>query len=241
MRSRLPWLAVLLFGWAVNSAAGAAAAELSAALAKAKQDAEAKGYVFHASHDEIVARAKKEGKLRVFSSQEPPAVKAIASAFKQKYPFIDVQVNELIGLDNYQRALAEMKAGFAKWDVNYLAADFYPEYLPYQKKFDILGMAELGVLQMVPKLIDPVNRNVVALQSNMQGVAYHKELSSAARVPDSWEGFLQPSSTAESSRWMSAQKRLGRSFQFGDWKKRWPLRASWPPSNRSGSAASNAS
>ena len=51
--------------------------------------------------------------------------------------------------------LSEMKAGFAKWDVNYLAADYYPEYLPYQKKFDMLGMAERGVLRMAPKLIDP--------------------------------------------------------------------------------------
>jgi ABC-type Fe3+ transport system substrate-binding protein len=171
---------------------GVHAAVSGSALLAAKNEAEAKGYIFLTDHDEIVARAKKEGKLRIFSSQEPPAVKAIANAFKQKYPFIDVQVNELIGLDNYQRALAEMKSGFAKWDVNYLAADFYPEYLPYQKKFDILGMAERGVLQMAPKLIDPVNRNVVALQSNMQVVAYHKELSSAAKVPDSWEGFLQP-------------------------------------------------
>ena len=163
----------------------------SATLLKAKQDAEGKGYVFLTSHDEIVARAKKEGKLRVFSSQEPPAIKAIASAFKQKYPFIDVQAQELIGMENYQRALTEMKAGFAKWDVNYLAADYYPEYLPYQKKFDILGMAEQGVLRMEPKLIDPVNRHVVAIQSNMQVVAYQRDLTSAAKVPDTWEGILR--------------------------------------------------
>ncbi|TMA87865.1 MAG: hypothetical protein E6J74_28725 [Deltaproteobacteria bacterium] len=191
MKGRHLWFAALLFGsWAV--AVSAFAAVPSATLLKAKQDAEGKGYVFLTSHDEIVARAKKEGKLRVFSSQEPPAIKAIASAFKQKYPFIDVQAQELIGMENYQRALTEMKAGFAKWDVNYLAADYYPEYLPYQKKFDILGMAEQGVLRMEPKLIDPVNRHVVAIQSNMQVVAYQRDLTSAAKVPDTWEGFLRP-------------------------------------------------
>jgi ABC-type glycerol-3-phosphate transport system substrate-binding protein len=163
MKGRHLWFAAFLFGlWAV--AVSAFAAVPSATLLKAKQDAEGKGYVFLTSHDEIVARAKKEGKLSVFSSQEPPTIKAIASAFKQKYPFIDVQAQELIGMENYQRALTEMKAGFAKWDVNYLAADYYPEYLPYQKKFDILGMAEQGVLRMEPKLIDPVNRHVVAIQ-----------------------------------------------------------------------------
>ena len=59
-------------------------------------------------------------------------------------------------MENYQRMLQEMKAGMAKsWDVNYLAFDFYTEFLPYQKKFDILGMAQHGVLRMAPKLIDP--------------------------------------------------------------------------------------
>ena len=53
-------------------------------------------------------------------------------------------------------------------------------------------MAQHGVLRIEPKLIDPVNRHVVAIQSNMQVVAYQKELTSAAKVPDSWEGFLRP-------------------------------------------------
>jgi ABC-type Fe3+ transport system substrate-binding protein len=193
MQKKFLWIAVfILVSWVEASGALGAAAP-SASLAKAKQDAEAKGYVFIASHEEIVERAKKEGKLRVFSSQEPPAIKAITAAFKKKYPFIDVQAQELIGMENYQRMLQEMKAGMAKtWDVNYLAFDFYNEFLPFQKKFDILGMAEAGVLQIVPKLIDPVNRHIVAIQSNMQVVAYQKELISAAAIPDSWEGFLKP-------------------------------------------------
>jgi iron(III) transport system substrate-binding protein len=178
--------------WVETSAVHGAAAP-SASLVKAKQEAEAKGYVFVTTHQEIVERAKKEGKLRVLSSQEPPAIKAMAAAFKQKYPFIDVRAEELIGMENYQRMLMEMKAGMAKtWDVNYLAFDFYGEFLPYQKKFDLLGMAERGVLQMQPKLVDPVNRHVVALQSNIQVVAYHKELSAGNKVPDTWEGFLRP-------------------------------------------------
>jgi len=191
MKVKCLWVAAFLFiSWVEVSSA--VAATPSAALLKAKQEAEARGYLFHTTHDEIVALAKKEGKLRVFASQEPPSIKAIASAFKQKYPFIDVQAQELIGMENYQRALTEMKAGFAKWDVNYLAADYYPDYLPYQKKFDILAMAEQGVLRMEPKLIDPVNRHVVAIQSNIQVVAYQKDLISAAKVPDTWEDFLKP-------------------------------------------------
>ena len=47
------------------AAFSAFAASANPDLFKAKQEAEAKGYLFAASHDEIVANAKKEGKLRV--------------------------------------------------------------------------------------------------------------------------------------------------------------------------------
>lgn len=168
-------------------------ATASASLAKAKQEAEVKGYTFLTSREEILARAKKEGRIRVLSSQEPEAIKAMTAAFKKKYPFIDARIEEIGGLENYQRILQEMKAGLAKsWDANYLAFDFYSEFVPYQKKFDILGMAEQGVVQISPKLIDPVNRNVVAIQSNMQVVAYNKEMIAADKVPNTWEDFTAP-------------------------------------------------
>jgi ABC-type Fe3+ transport system substrate-binding protein len=37
-----------------------------------------------------------------------------------------------------------------------------------------------------------VNRSIVAVQSNMQVIAYNKEMISGDKVPDSWEGFLAP-------------------------------------------------
>jgi len=169
------------------------AAAASASLAKAKQDAEAKGFTFLTNREEILAKAKKEGRIRVLSSQDPEAIKAMSAAFKKKYPFIDARIEEIGGMENYQRILQEMKAGLAKtWDANYLAFDFYSEFVPYQKKFDILGMAEQGVLQISPKLVDPMNRSVVAIQSNMQVIAYNKEMISGDKVPESWEGFLAP-------------------------------------------------
>ena len=164
--SRATIIFITALGAASNQSFAAAAA--SASLTKAKQEAEAKGYTFLSTQEDIIARAKKEGRMRVLSSQEPEAIKAMTAAFKKKYPFIDARVEEIGGLENYQRILQEMKAGLAKtWDVNYLAFDFYSEFVPFQKKFDILGMAEQGVIQISPKLIDPVNRNVVAIQSNM--------------------------------------------------------------------------
>jgi ABC-type Fe3+ transport system substrate-binding protein len=169
------------------------AAAAPAALQKAKQDAEAKGFIFETSHDEIVAKARKEGKLRVVTSLEMESLKPVSDAFRKKYPFIDLRAEEIAGTDTYQRMLLEMKAGTASgWDVNYLTTDYYDDYFPYQKKFDVLGMAQQGVLQMALGMIDPVNRNIVSYSTNTQVVAYNKKLIAENKVPAVWDDFLKP-------------------------------------------------
>ena len=169
------------------------AAAPNPALAKARQEAEAKGYIFESSHDDVVAKAKKEGKLRVLSTMESAVIKAMRDAFKKKYSFIDLQVQELGSVEENQRFLLELKAGTVKaWDVNRAYTDFYDQYFPYQKKFDILGMAEHKVLDIPPKLVDPQLRNLVTIGSNITVVAYNKKLISAEKVPDRWEDFTKP-------------------------------------------------
>ena len=169
------------------------AAGAPAALQKAKQNAESKGFIFESSRDEIVAKARKEGKLRVLTSLEMENLKPVSDAFKKKYPFIDLRAEEIAGTDTYQRMLLEMKSGAASgWDVNYLTTDFYHEYFPYQKKFDVLGMAQQGVLQIPVAMVDPINRNIVCYSTNTQVVAYNKKLISEDKVPNHWEDFLKP-------------------------------------------------
>ncbi|HEY2920379.1 MAG TPA: hypothetical protein VGK77_15455, partial [Candidatus Binatia bacterium] len=103
---------------AIDVVFGAAAAS---ALSKAKQEAEAKGYAFEGSRDEIIAKAKKEGRLRALSSLEGPTIKAMADAFRSEYPFLNVYVEELTGTDANQRFVLEMKGGKTpNWDVAHL-------------------------------------------------------------------------------------------------------------------------
>ena len=183
---------LLASSWFLVSGTSFAAAP-SAALVKAKQDAEAKGYLFESNHDDIVAKARKEAKLRVMSTLETAVAKAMREGFKKKYPFIDVQIQEFGSVDENQRFLLELKAGVVKnYDVNRAYTDFYDQYFPYQKKFDILGMAEHKVLNIPPKLVDPQQRNLVAVGSNITVVAFNKKLISAEKVPDHWEDFLKP-------------------------------------------------
>src|SRR6266508_4247409 len=75
---------LLLSGWLLFTSAADAA---SANLGKAKREAEAKGYIFESSRDEILAKAKKEGTLRVLASSSPETLAPLVRAFRQKYPF----------------------------------------------------------------------------------------------------------------------------------------------------------
>ena len=187
---RLITLLLIIFGIADTSIF---AAEFSPALLKAKKEAEAKAYLFAASHDEIVNRAKQEGKLRVIVSLDAGILKRLSEGFTKKYPFIQVQADEIRGIDAYTRQLHELKAGLAKGiDVNEVDYDYYNEYLPHLKKVDMYGMVEQRVLQMPLQMVDPINRNIVAVGSGIQVVAYHKKLIPADAVPDTWEGFLKP-------------------------------------------------
>jgi iron(III) transport system substrate-binding protein len=169
------------------------AAEHTPVLLKAKKESEAKGYLFAANHDEIVNKAKQEGKLRVLVSLDAGILKRLSEGFTKKYPFIQVQADEIRGIDAYTRQLQELKAGLAKGiDVNEVDYDYYNEYLPHLKKVDIYGMVEQRVLQMPLQMIDPINRNIVAVGSGIQVVVHHKRLMPADSVPNTWEDFLKP-------------------------------------------------
>ena len=163
------------------------------ALLKARQAAQAKGFLFETNHDEILARAKKEAKLRVISSLDPETTKQMSEAFKQKYPFIDFSLTAVDGTEAAQRLLLELKAGGAKnWDTIHLSRDFYNEFSEYIKKIDILGMAEQRVLAIPTGMIDPNKRNIVAEASAIQVVVFNKDLISPEKIPNSWEDFLRP-------------------------------------------------
>lgn len=182
---------IVLACWFLSSHAFAASA--SPALLKAKQEAESKGFIFETSHDEIVARAKKEGKLRLFSSLESDTFKPLIESFRKKYPSIEVRMEELSGTEATQRFLLELKAGTVKdFDVAEAASDFYNEFAAHAMKFDILGMAQQGVLAINSRMVDSNYRNLVSLATTICGAAYNKSRVSPDKVPDRWEDFLKP-------------------------------------------------
>jgi iron(III) transport system substrate-binding protein len=155
--------------------------------------AAADGYLTAGSRDEVVAKAKKEGKLRVISSLDRRTLKPMMESFSKKYPFIDIRMQEIGGTEGYQRFLLELKAGTVKdFDTSEASSEFYIENAAHAMKFDILGMAQKGVLRINPKMVDPDYRNVVSVASTICSIAYNKTRVSEAAVPAKWEDFLKP-------------------------------------------------
>jgi iron(III) transport system substrate-binding protein len=169
------------------------AASVSPAVPKAKQQAESRGQIFISSHDEIVEKAKKEGRLRVTTGMLG-SVKATTEAFRKKYPFIDLQDAVTIrSADNYRQYFLEIKAGINKdWDVARIDTDDYSEWLSHVWKVDLLGMAEHGILALPPKMIDPRSRSIISVLSSFQVTAYNKNLIPPNQVPKTWEDMLKP-------------------------------------------------
>ena len=184
----LYFLGILLFAPPVHAAA------LSPALLKAKQDAEARGFSFVADREEIVAKAQKEGRLRVITSMEPETAKSSVAAFKTRYPFIDLSVQVRTGSESAQQLILQIKSGVAakEWDVVSTTSDLLNDYIPHLWKVDLQGMAERGVLQIPHQMVDSTQRNIVAFHSRFQVMAYNKNLVAPALVPKVWEDLLKP-------------------------------------------------
>ena len=187
----LIFLSLSLAQWLFVSTGQAASA--ASVIQKAKQESESKGFIFEASRDEIINKAKKEGALRALLGFDTPAIKALREGFRKKYPFINPQFEEHGNPDQSQRYLLELKSGrVSDWDIANVLNEAQHEYAPYLEKIDVRAMAEQGVLQIPPRMINPESRNVIALSSTVDAVAYNKRLLPPELVPKTWEDFLRP-------------------------------------------------
>src|SRR6266498_3253282 len=83
MGSRRERCVLLAFLFILGTASAGVSATGSPSLEKPKQDAEAKGYTFITSHDQIVAAARREGKMRALSGLDPDTIKAMVSGFRK--------------------------------------------------------------------------------------------------------------------------------------------------------------
>src|SRR5882724_3170503 len=94
--------ALIWIFWSWLTCPDAIAASTSPALLNAKQQAEARDYIFFTNRDEIISRAEKEKKLRIIAGLDG-SLEATVRAFKKKYPFLDPYIQTIKSPDDGQR------------------------------------------------------------------------------------------------------------------------------------------
>jgi iron(III) transport system substrate-binding protein len=72
---------------------------------------------YPASYGETIANAKKEGKVVVYSTTDTASANPLINDFKQLYPGISVEYNDMNSTEVYNRFISEKAAGGASADV----------------------------------------------------------------------------------------------------------------------------
>jgi iron(III) transport system substrate-binding protein len=138
------------------------------------------------SEDELVAGAKKEGKVSFWSGMALDDSRLVAAGFEKKYPFIKVDVFRAGGEQIVNRAIAEAGAGQNTSDV--------------LNAFALKVLQERGFLQpyAAPEAAayaasykDPKNF-WVSMKNNYNVIGYNSRLVSPADAPKNWEDLLHP-------------------------------------------------
>ncbi len=143
-------------------------------------------YVWAQSEAELIAGAKKEGKVVFWSSMRIEDSRALAAGFEVRYPFIKVDIFRAGGEQIVNRALTEHLAGKTTYDV--------------LNAFALKVLQNKGLLQpyATPEAThypvgfkDPQNF-WVSLYSGYNVIGYNTKLVSKAEAPRNWDDLLHP-------------------------------------------------
>ncbi len=134
--------------------------------------------------------ARREGRLVVFSSTGDPAITQIVTAFKAKYPFLEVSVPCCLNspTDVTTRAMAEMRSG--RSSIGVIETFVSGLNALRQLKFLTTYSTPNSKLQ-IPEATDR-DGYYIASRSNMRGLAINTKAVSPTEAPKSWQDLLDP-------------------------------------------------
>ena len=145
---------------------------------------------FGKSFSEIVALAKKEGKVR-FTSGTPDEkqAKAFFKTFREKYPEIDVEYTRATPRSESERVLAQLLSGQIDYDLLTVLDTLIPKY----KKAGLLAgpfdwQALFGIRD--PYIIP--DQYLIGAGASTDVIVYNTKTVPKERVPRAWEDCLDP-------------------------------------------------
>jgi iron(III) transport system substrate-binding protein len=139
---------------------------------------------------EIVARAKKEGKVR-FTSGTPDErqAKEFFKSFRDKYPEIDVEYTRATPRTASEKILAELLSGQSDYDL----LTVYDSLMPKYKKAGVLaGPFDWKALFGIRDPYISPDRYFVGAGGSTDALVYNTKMVPTERVPRSWEDCLDP-------------------------------------------------
>lgn len=143
----------------------------------------------HAFDDALMAAAKKEGKVTLYSSAAIDATKKICDSFERTYAGIKCEYYRAVAVPLFQRFNQEMEAKNIKADV--IHASLMPGFINAKEKGWLTRSRSPDIGKYLPQFRDKDGYYVAARVIPM-GIAYNTKLVSAADAPKSWKDVLDP-------------------------------------------------
>jgi iron(III) transport system substrate-binding protein len=143
--------------------------------------------------EEILARAKQEGKLALIPGYDKGTIAPLAAAFSKKYPFLEVSWELVTGITGGQRQLFEMTAGRSNVDAFSPSSAHWSEYFKHNllKKYDFRAMSKSGQLRIPVEMMD--ESGLVAWLGTNTGVfVYNTKLVPPEKAPRGWDNCIDP-------------------------------------------------
>ena len=156
--------------------------------------------VFAGALDDVIAGAKKEGKVSLYESQQPKAWAKIMAVFQKRYPFIKSYEQErLVAGKMVTRVINEAKAGI--WNADTVASG----------TVQMGNLAARGLLQPVDwKALGIPEKSVFDRYTSVGSlfayvIGYNTDLVKGADIPKKWDDVLNPKWKGKGSWWFYPQ------------------------------------
>jgi iron(III) transport system substrate-binding protein len=156
-------------------------------LAQSKGSAEAAGYTGADRQNRLVAAAKKEGELLIYTSAPVDDMAVLTAAFEKKYG-IKVKVWRAGSEKVLQRAVTEGRAN--RFDVDIIETNG-PELESLHREKMLQEVKSPYLADLIPQAILP-HREWIGTRLNIFALAYNTNLVKKEDLPKTYQDFLDP-------------------------------------------------
>lgn len=154
-----------------------------------KKDADSRIYLYQGADREqrLIARAKQEGTVTIYTSMQMPDALPLTQAFEKKYG-IKTAVWRASGEKIVQRMLAEARA--RRFDVDVAETDGAQIEILYREK--LLAPFYSPFVKDIPPAIIPSHKHYVPTRLTLYVLIYNTKLVAPNEVPNSYDDLLNP-------------------------------------------------